>query len=244
MNVVVARATDFGRAALRAFQDGCAGLAAPAAGLATGRTPTPLYQALAAAVRDGKADVRAVRPFAIDEYGGPPGHPCSNRAYFQRYWETIPGAAPVAQFDVAAADPTNETRRFAGALAEAGGLDVVVLGIGMNGHLAFNEPGTPREGGAAWVPLAERTRASARACWAEETPRFGMTLGLAELLGARRALLLANGAAKAAIVRRALAGPVGADCPASFLQAHGALTVVLDEAAASQLPPGFAARPS
>ena len=119
----------------------------------------------------------------------------------------------------------------------AGGLDIAVLGIGVNGHLAFNEPGASRDGRAAAVPLTPATIERSRPCWADEAPRWGLTLGLGELLAARRVLLLANGAHKASILAQALCGPVSADCPASWLQEHPHAVVIADAAAARADPP-------
>ncbi|MBE0609121.1 MAG: glucosamine-6-phosphate deaminase [Dehalococcoidia bacterium] len=205
----------------------------PVVGLPTGKTPVGLYGELARLAAQGQADVRLWRPFAIDEYCGPRNHPCSNRSFFSLHWSAIPGAAAVEQFDPEAADLEAEAAAFAGQLAEAGGLDIAVLGIGPNGHLAFNEPGSARDSTARVVTLHPESRASGAACWGDETPTLGLTLGLVELLAAPSVLLLADGAAKAGIVARALRGPISPDCPASFLQEHPNVTVILDEAAAT-----------
>jgi len=226
--------SEFGASATEAFLEALAGFPEPVVGLATGNTPLPLYAALRAAVEAGRASVAHVRPFAVDEYDGPGEDPCSNRTFFARWWEAISGAGPIEQF-VTGGEPAAEVARFAARLWEAGGLDVAVLGIGVNGHLAFNEPGSGRDARATHAALTEATRTSARECWGEATPTHGYTLGLRELLGARRVLLLASGRTKADIVARALEGPVGPACPASFVREHPAATVVLDEAAASAL---------
>jgi glucosamine-6-phosphate deaminase len=204
----------------------------PVVGLATGATPIPVYEALT----DARCDrwIEAVRPFGIDEYRGDPRDPGSNRSFFARFWEPRPGARPVEQFRGDAPSPRDEVRRFCSRVSEVGGLDVAVLGIGMNGHLAFNEPGTMPRDGARLVTLAPSTRRAAALTW-RHPPRRGFTLGLREILAARRVLLLARGEAKAAIVARALEGKVGPACPASYLQRHPALTVMLDSAAAGQL---------
>ena len=231
--VDIVPAEHFARAALDELMALAARYAHPVVGLPTGKTPVGLYRELALLAARGHADVRTWRPFAIDEYVGMRNHPCSNRSFFSRHWDPISGAATVEQFDPEAADLEAEAAAFAGRLAEAGGLDVAVLGIGLNGHLAFNEPGSARDSTARVVILHAESRASAAACWGNETPTRGMTLGLAELLSARSVLLLADGAAKAGIVASARRGPVSADCPASFLQEHPDVTVVLDEAAAA-----------
>jgi glucosamine-6-phosphate deaminase len=194
-----------------------------------------LFDELRRSVEGGQADVRNWRPFAIDEYGGPREHPCSNRAFFARYWNPIPGAAAVEQFDPDAADRNAEANRVARLLQTAGGLDVALLGIGTNGHLAFNEPGSSQDSVTRWTELSEASRAAARDCWAEQTPTWGLTLGLSELLAARTVVVLANGAHKAAVVQRTLEGPISSECPASFLRQAGRSIWVLDEGAAGAL---------
>ncbi|MBI5947384.1 MAG: 6-phosphogluconolactonase [Chloroflexi bacterium] len=229
----------FGEAALEHLLRATGGVARPVVGLATGNTPVGLYAALRA--RGDAAWIARVRPFAIDEYGGRGDHPCANRAYFASHWEAIPGAAAVEQFDPDAPDRAAECGRLAAALRAAGGLDLVVLGIGRNGHLAFNEPGSEAGSMAREVRLTEASMDAARGCWGDETPETGLTLGLAEILGARTALLLANGAAKAGIVARALEGASGPGCPASYLQRHPRAVVVLDTDAAALLRRGAGA---
>ena len=201
-------------------------------GLPTGNTPIPLYEEMRSVSKRGELDVSSWRPFAIDEYGCPRNHPCSNRAFFARYWDTIASAPAIEQFDPEAAGPEEECLRIGRLLAGAGGLGVALLGVGMNGHLAFNEPGSTRNCSVRRMHLHEASRTSARACWGDDPPRWGLTLGLRELLGARTVLVMANGAAKAEIVRLALEGPVSADVPVSLVREHPRAIFVLDEAAA------------
>jgi glucosamine-6-phosphate deaminase len=229
--VIVVSAEEFGAAAAVRFL----GLLAdferePVVGLATGRTPIPLYEAL----RRG-AGVPPMRAFAIDEWLAPPDHRCSNRSFFEQHWDPIHGSRPVLCPDPAAANPALEIERFTSALEQAGGFDVVLLGIGGNGHLAFNEPGSLPDSSSRVADLSEATRTAATDCWGPNPPRGGMTLGLREILAARSVLLLAKGPHTASILTRALDGVVGPDCPASFLQHHPAATVVLDDAAAALL---------
>lgn len=235
MNLRVVAPDAFGAAALVALLEAISGVPAPVLGLATGRTPVPLYAALREAVARGEARVDHVRAFAIDEYVGARAHPCANRAFFARHWLAIPGAPGVKQFDPEAPSLDAEVQRFSAVLERAGGLDVALLGVGMNGHLAFNEPGSARDSTARRVALSPDSRGAARGCWGERTPAEGLTLGLRDLLGARRVLLLANGEHKASIVARALSGVVSEHCPASFVQDHAATVVVLDAGAASGL---------
>lgn len=203
----------------------------PVVGLATGNSPIPMYDELRQRVYDGKADLSVVKPFAIDEYGGRREHHCSNHAFFARYWAPIPGTSTVSEFNPSVPELAVECARFAVELEAAGGLDVVVLGLGINGHLAFNEPGSPPDSPARVTSLAPETRARARVCWQDDTPTYGLTLGLREILAASHVLLLISGRHKADIADAALRGPVGPGCPASFLQEHASLTVILDDSA-------------
>lgn len=226
---------DFGAACLAALLEAARGITAPVVGLPTGNTPVALFASLRTAVERGDVAIQSWRPFAIDEYGGPSEHPCSNRSFFSRYWDQIPGAAEVQQFDPGAPDIDRECGRMSDALARAGGLDVALLGVGMNGHLAFNEPGSTLASGVRAVQLHEASRVSGAQCWGGETPTWGLTLGLQELLSARTVIVMANGAGKAAIVARAIDGPESPDCPASMVRGAPNAVWVLDVAAAALL---------
>jgi glucosamine-6-phosphate deaminase len=205
-------------------------------GLATGKTPLGLYAELSRRVAAGDIDLRGVVAFAIDElHGVPRDHPATNASYFAREL-SVPLAA-LHIMDSEAPDPQAECDRVRELIERAGGLDLVMLGIGRNGHLAFNEPGSPFDSRARRVTLAQSTREQYVPYFGslEQTPAFGLTLGLSDLLAARKALLLATGADKAEIVAHALEGPVSEQVPASALQRHPDATVLLDPAAAARL---------
>lgn len=233
--VRIVQGADFGEACLAALLESVDSVASPVVGLPTGNTPVAMFESLRRAVTAGRADVSQWRPFAIDEYGGPRNHRCSNRAFFEAYWDAIPGTRPVQQFDPEASDLAAECRRMAEALDREGGLDVALLGIGMNGHLAFNEPGSTTGSGTRVVQLHESSRISGSHCWGDETPSWGLTLGLRELLGAPAVIVMANGSAKARVVARALRGPVTPDVPASLVRHSQNAVWVVDTAAASAL---------
>ena len=207
-------------------------------GLPSGKTPLPLYAELARRARDGQVDFRSVSSFAIDElHGLPPYHPATNATYFR---SLLTEHMPLRAFhviDSEATDPPAECARFLQLIDKAGGLDLALLGIGLNGHIGFNEPGSPSDSRARRVPLAEMTRAEYAQLFGsvQATPTYGLTLGIADLLEAREILLLATGAMKAAILAQALEGPVTEELPASALQKHHALTVLIDSDAASHL---------
>jgi glucosamine-6-phosphate deaminase len=211
---------------------------AAALGLASGRTPLGLYAELARRVRVDEADFREATAFAVDElYGVPPDHPATNAAYFRRELTPHVPLRALHVMDSETADPGAECGRFCRLIDDAGGLDLAVLGIGKNGHLAFNEPGSAFGSRARKVALepASREPYAEQFGSLESTPASGLTLGIADLLAARRVLLLASGPDKAEAVARALQGPVTEAVPASALQQHPDLIVVLDGEAAARL---------
>lgn len=220
---------EFGVAAFAVLLHALARVDRPVVGLPTGRTPVALYEEMQ---RESFVFPEGSRLFAIDEYCWREPHPGTNAAFFARHLPGVPIRVP--RHD--APHPDAEIAEFCRAVADAGGLDVAVVGIGADGHIAFNEPGSTTDSPCRVTLLAEPTRAQIAGDW-QPQPTHGMTLGLAELLRARRIVLLASGESKAAILATALDGPVTPDVPASFLQGHPALTVVCDSAAASQLRP-------
>jgi len=134
-------------------------------------------------------------------------------------------------------DPWEECSRYKLLIEEAGGIDLAVLGIGANGHIAFNEPGTPFESLAHVAVLSPETRKNAapRFGGIDRTPERAITMGIRTIMHARRILLLARGEEKAEILAKAIFRPVTPEIPASVLQLHPSLTVVVDEGAARRL---------
>jgi glucosamine-6-phosphate deaminase len=182
---------------------------------------------------EGFAFPENTRLFALDEYCSPEPHPGTNAAFFATHMPS----PPFPQVRVPkhhAPDPDAGIAQFSHEIAAAGGFDVAVLGIGMNGHIAFNEPGSSAESSGRTVVLAPPTRAQVASEW-DPAPTCGMTVGMKDLLAARRLLRLAIGTAKAQILAAAIEGPVTSDVPASLLQNHPALTIICDSAAGSYL---------
>lgn len=215
----------------------------PVLGLATGSSPLGLYAELAAAVAAGRLDLRSARGFALDEYVGlAPGHPQSYREVLLRE-VCAPLGLPSDRLHVPDGSGADETALVAGAaayewlLVRAGGVDVQILGIGANGHLGFNEPGSALSSRTRVKRLSDRTRADNARFFdgIDEVPTHCVTQGLGTVLDARRLVLVASGGAKSEAVAAALEGPLSASCPASVLQWHVDAVVVLDEAAAGQL---------
>jgi glucosamine-6-phosphate deaminase len=215
--------------------------ATPAAvvALPAGNTPRPVYAELARRHRVSGLSFARATAFALDEYAGiAPDHPASfarfldGELYQQVEWPRARTHAP----DATAPDLDGACDRYERAIAAAGGLDLCLLGIGGNGHVAFNEPGSPFDSRARVVSLAEDTRAAvAGAFGGKPAPTRALTIGIATILAARRCVLLAYGAAKAAVVARAIQEPASPALPASALQLHADATFILDAAAASRL---------
>ncbi|WP_436700163.1 glucosamine-6-phosphate deaminase [Nocardioides sp. BYT-33-1] len=210
-------------------------------GLATGSTPLPTYRELIRRHAAGSGpSYDAVRCFTLDEYVGlPAGHPESYRATIAREL-TDPLGIPAERVQGPSPDPgglATAGERYEEALVAAGGIDLQILGIGSDGHLAFNEPGSSLASLTRIKTLTEETRRDNARFFGsvDDVPRHVLTQGLGTILRARHLLLLATGAAKAAALAAAVEGPVSASCPASVLQLHPHVTVLCDGAAAAGL---------
>jgi glucosamine-6-phosphate deaminase len=209
-------------------------------GLATGSSPLPAYRALIERHHGGEVSFARARGFLLDEYVGlPPGHPQSYRAVIERelagHVDFAPGA--VRGPDVHAPDLLAACDAYEADLAAAGGVDLQLLGIGSDGHVGFNEPSSSLGSRTRLKTLTGRTREDNARFFAdrEEPPRHVVTQGIGTILEARHLVLVAVGAGKAAIAARAIEGPLTALVPASALQLHRHVTVVLDEPAAADL---------
>lgn len=209
-------------------------------GLATGSSPQGVYRELARRHRAGAVSLARARAFLLDEYVGlPPEHPQRYRAVVDREVVAhldLPAGAVLGP-DGTAADLPAACATYERAIADAGGVDLQLLGIGTDGHLAFNEPGSALRSRTRLKTLTERTRRDNARFFGdpEEVPRHVLTQGLATISDARHLVLLASGAAKAEAVAAMVEGPLTAMCPASVLQVHPHATVLLDEAAAARL---------
>jgi glucosamine-6-phosphate deaminase len=207
-------------------------------GLATGSTPVPVYEALPA--RLAGVDLSRVRGFALDEYVGlDPAHPESYRSVITR--EVVeplgldPSRVAVPNGSLDGIDHAGDD--YERALVGAGGVDLQILGIGTDGHIGFNEPGSSFASLTRVKTLTRQTREDNARFFdrIDDVPRHCITQGLGTILRARHLMLLAFGTHKAAAVAGAVEGPVTASLPASAIQLHPHTTVVLDEAAASAL---------
>jgi glucosamine-6-phosphate deaminase len=208
--------------------------------LPTGMTPLRVYRELATMDRRGELDLRRVRFFHLDEfYPMATESPASFQAFLWREFlsQVSIDRAKVHFLNGLAEDPAAECRRYEEQIAAVGGLDLVVLGIGVNGHIAFNEPGSPFDSRTRLVTLCPESRAASVYLFssAEEVPRQGLTMGIGTIMEGHRILLIAAGERKARAVSESLGDSLTPSLPASFLRQHPDLTVILDREAASLL---------
>jgi glucosamine-6-phosphate deaminase len=211
-------------------------------GLATGSTPLGVYRELIRRHRAGEVEFSRVVAFNLDEYY--PMSPDSPHSYRRYMWENFfahVGMRPERTHIPAGDTPRDRVAQtcadYERAIAEAGGIDFQLLGIGQSGHIGFNEPGSARESRTRLVTLDALTRKGAAADFFGEdnVPREAITMGVATILAAREIALVATGEHKAAIVHRAVEGEPTPDVAATYLQGHPGATVYLDLAAAAEL---------
>lgn len=203
--------------------------------LAAGNTPLPLYQLIA----KRKLDLSHLNLFALDEYVGVPRNEPRNCANLICRTAVIPWGVPESHFfRISPEEPTalpsvlaHERR-----ICAAGGLDVVILGLGQNGHLGFNEPGSAENSDARTLDLdAISVEANRQWFGGDYAPARGVTVGMKTLLAAKRILLLAYGPHKTAAVEGMVRGNRTPKCPASLLQGHPAVDVFLDHESARRV---------
>ena len=209
-------------------------------GLATGRTPIALYEELARLTAERSLDWSRATTFNLDEFVGvTPGDPGSYRRFMEEHLFRHTNLPPARiNFLDGTADPDQECMRYERAIASAGGIDVQILGIGTNGHIGFNEPGQELEARTHRVRLREETRRSNASLFGGDphrVPTEALSMGMATILQARSALLLAHGESKAGCIAKVVHGPLTTNLPASFLQLHPDVDLILDAAAASGL---------
>ncbi|WP_288529966.1 glucosamine-6-phosphate deaminase [uncultured Secundilactobacillus sp.] len=202
-------------------------------GLATGSTPITTYEAISAS----DMDFTQMTSVNLDEYVGlAADHPQSYHYFMQEHLFNQKPFAHSYVPDGTNPDAAAETARYDQIIAD-NPIDLQILGLGQNGHIGFNEPGTDPELTTHKVALTESTiKANARFFDDEsEVPRYAYSMGIASILKSQHILLEAYGEEKAAAVKAMVEGPITTDVPASFLQNHADVTVIVDEAAASKL---------
>jgi glucosamine-6-phosphate deaminase len=208
-------------------------------GLATGSTPIKTYGKLVEHHRKG-VSFEAVTTFNLDEYVGLTSeHPKSYHFYMTEYlFDHVDISSNQTHIPAGDTDDLDaECARYEREIHDSGGVDLWLLGIGSNGHIAFNEPGCSSDSRTRVIDLTPATVTANSRFFdsSDDVPRQAITVGIRTILEARRILLLACGGNKAEAICEAVAGPISADCPASYLQDHPDCTFLLDSYAASRL---------
>ena len=203
-------------------------------GLATGSSPVGIYQNLVKWNKEGIIDFSEVTSVNLDEYAGLKGdHPQSYRYFMQDNLFDHVNICPEKTFvpNGCASDYAKECADYDQMIADMGGTDLQLLGIGLDGHIGFNEPADHFEGATHVVDLHPSTiEANARFFnSADEVPKQAVTMGMLSIMRAKKILLIANGAAKKEILLKACNGPITPEIPASLLQLHPDVTVIFSE---------------
>lgn len=237
--VVLADAAAVARAGADAVADVVRGKPGAAISVPTGSTPLPMFAELIERVRRGELDLSRAQLFCLDEYVGVGAdEPNSLTGWLRRVFADPAGipAEHMHALPSTAADLEEGLRRYEAELAARGGLELAVLGLGGNGHIAYNEPGSAADSRTRVLTLtAESVTQAARYFEGRTVPTQAMTVGVGTLLEARRIVLIVTGSAKAEILRRTLYEEMTDEVPASWLRLAGErLTVIADEAAVSR----------
>lgn len=204
-------------------------------GLATGSTMLGFYAELVRRVRSEKLDLSGLRSFNLDEFVGlAPDHPQSFAAYMRAHLIEPAGLDPacvrIPDGELARQDPRAVAAAYEQEIDAAGGLELQLLGLGRNGHIGFNEPGSPRDSRTRQVDLADSTREDAAGAFGglDAVPRHAITMGVATILDARRVRVLAFGERKADAVAATLRGDGDAAWPCSYLGSHPDVRLYVD----------------
>ena len=203
-------------------------------GFATGSTPQKTYDILGEFYLQGIVDFSTITTFNLDEYVGlDPDHPQSYSHFMEENLFQKVNLNPdrIHIPSGIAPDLQEVCSHYEETIQRLGGIDLQLLGIGPNGHVGFNEPGTHLNSVTHMVSLSDATiRANSRFFQSpDEVPKKAITMGIKTIMGARKILLLVSGVGKAGIIQKALSGPVTEDLPASVLQLHPDVTVIIDE---------------
>ena len=239
MKIIVDTPQKLAEIAADVYQDILADDPAAVLGFATGSSPLGIYAELARRVAGGSMTFKDVTTFNLDEYVGlEPTHDQSYRYFMNTNLFDHIDIDPARTHVPSGLDTSDEAlAAYDEAIAAAGGVEMQLLGLGVNGHIGFNEPGTPFGSLTHVVELTESTREANKRFFAsiDDVPTHAATMGIRTVMNARRLMLIATGENKADAVAAAINGPVTEACPASALQLQPQVIVLLDEAAASKL---------
>lgn len=208
----------------------------PVIGLATGSTPEKLYSCLIDEYKQGKVSFENVTTFNLDEYVGLKKDDANSYHHYmkEKLFDHVGlGVDQVYLPDGHSEDLEQNCLTYEKQIKEAGGIDIQVLGLGLNGHIGFNEPGTPFSSRTHVVELSQSTRrANARFfSGIEEVPTQAISMGIASIMASKKILLLVSGKQKAEALHRLLTSELTEDFPASILQTHPDVTIIADELA-------------
>ena len=208
-------------------------------GLATGASPVPTYNKLIEAYQAGKVSFKDVKTFNLDEYCDLPKD--DKNSYYTFMHENLFDKVDVKEenvnfLDGNVTDWEQESKRYSDAMAAVGGIDIQLLGIGTNGHIGFNEPADAFTDESFKVTLTQSTIDSNQKYFGDvPMPRYALTMGIGSIMRAKKILLIATGESKAQAIKGMIQGEVTPQLPASVLNEHDDVIVMLDKAAASLL---------
>lgn len=209
--------------------------------LPTGRTPLLMYAHLVGLVQQAQLNLSQVQTFNLDEfYGLAPAHSGSYHTYMQRVlFDHVPIAVRhINLLNGMAFDVVAECAAYEAKILAVGGIDVAVLGLGANGHIGFNEPGSPLNSLTRLVTIQPETRAANAFLFnnqIEAVPTKALTTGIFTIMQARRIILIATGLSKAQAIAALLYGPVTPELPASCLRLHPDVTLLVDQKASQEI---------
>lgn len=239
--VILQDAAEIGRVAADTIESLLASKPDAVLGLATGSSPLAIYDELATRCASGQVSFKGARGFTLDEYVGlPPDHPERYRnvidTVFVSRVDFAPGA--VSGPDGLATDIPAACAEYERAIHAAGGIDLQILGIGTDGHIGFNEPGSSLASRTRIKTLTRQTRMDNARFFGDDldaVPTHCLTQGLGTIMAARHLVLVATGGNKAEAIHHLVEGPVSAMWPATIMQHHPHATVLIDDAAARRL---------
>ncbi|MBR2892742.1 MAG: glucosamine-6-phosphate deaminase [Clostridia bacterium] len=210
-------------------------------GFATGASPVETYKRIIERYEKGEVSLKYITTFNLDEYVGLSRENVNSYFYFMKdnlFGKTDVDFDRVNFLSGEATDLEAECERYYNRIRECGGIDIQLLGIGTNGHIGFNEPGDKFADGPFAVKLTQSTIDSNKKYFeavGDTMPEYALTMGIGDIMRARKIILIATGESKAKAVKELVEGQVSPSCPATILQMHADVTVFLDKAAASLL---------
>lgn len=230
-------AEEIGCAAAQLYKELINGNPSAVLGLATGATPVPTYKKLIELYKNGEISFKDVTTFNLDEYCDLDKH--DKNSYYTFMHENLFNYIDIKEenvnfLDGNAEDCDAESKRYAEAIRAAGGIDLQLLGIGTNGHIAFNEPADRFTDEAFKVTLTQSTINSNQKYFGDvPMPRYAMTMGIGSIMRSKKILLIATGESKAKAIKAMVSGEITPQIPCSILNEHKDVVIMLDKAAAS-----------